>query len=324
VNKSKRKIICIVGPTASGKTGLGVKIAKKFDGEIISADSRQVFRGLDIGTGKDLGEYGDVKYHLIDICDPGDEFNLFDWLELAQKTIADIHKRGKIPVIEGGTGLYVQALVEGFALQQVKSRKIKVERYSRKQLEEKTVEELQEICNSLCAVSRSLDIKNPHRLIRSIERAQSYQVPAKKKPDYKVLQIGIKWPKDELDKRIDKRVEEWFEAGFEDELRSLLEKGVSLDWLNKIGLEYRILANYIYYQNLKEKNDNEKINTLIENCKLEIDNLSSFESMKEKMKILIHQYAKRQMTWFKRFPEIKWIEGKDYKKAEDLVEKFSS
>ena len=114
---NERKIIAIVGPTASGKTGWGVEIAKKFDGEIISADSRQVYRGLNIGTNKDLSDYGDIKYHLIDIKNPGEEFTLFDWLKLAREAIEDIFSRGKTPIIVGGTGLYVQALVEGFELE---------------------------------------------------------------------------------------------------------------------------------------------------------------------------------------------------------------
>ncbi len=120
-----KKIICVVGPTASGKTGLAVYLAKKFNGEIISADSRQVYRGLDIGTGKDLAEYDDIKYHLIDICKPEEDFNLFAWLELAQKTVKEILDRGKLPIIAGGTGLYVQAFIEGFILTQNVKRKTK-------------------------------------------------------------------------------------------------------------------------------------------------------------------------------------------------------
>lgn len=320
------KIICVVGPTASGKTGLGVRIAQEFNGEIISADSRQIYRGLDIGTGKDLNEYGNVKYHMIDICDPGEKFTVFDWVELAKKTIVDVQKRDKLPIIVGGTGLYIQALIEGFELKEIRNKKQRISniKYSRKQLEGKPLKELREIYKKLKIENCELkiDINNPYRLIRAIEKRQSGDRSSKVNPDYDVLQVGIGCPREKLNKKIDIRVEEWFKEGFYKEAEGLLNKGVNLEWFNKIGLEYKILANYIRYQELEENNNNLEIKKLIENCKLDIENLSSFESMKEKMKTSIHQYAKRQMTWFKRFPEIHWVENGQYGKVEKIVSLF--
>lgn len=294
--KKERKIVCIVGPTASGKTGWGVSVARKFNGEIISADSRQVYRRLDIGTSKDLQEYGDVKYHLIDIKNPGEEFTLFDWLKLAKETIEDVFARGKTPIVVGGTGLYVQALIEGFMLEKSEIRNPNVEKYSRQRLESKSLEELQSIYSNLLSRISNIDTNNSHRLIRAIERYQSGEEMTKKKPDFEVLQIAIYRPREELYERIDKLVDLWFENGFMEEVQGLLDSDVDPKWLEKIGLEYRILTKYI------------------------IDKSNDFEDMKQKMKFAIHAYARRQLTWFRRFPEIIWC--KDLKSAEKEIKKF--
>ncbi|MEI6144293.1 MAG: tRNA (adenosine(37)-N6)-dimethylallyltransferase MiaA [Candidatus Berkelbacteria bacterium] len=293
--KTRRRIIAIVGPTASGKTNWGVPIAKKFNGEIISADSRQVYRGLDIGTSKDIGEYGDVKYHLIDIKNPGEEFTLFDWLERVRVTIEEIFSRGKTPIIVGGTGLYIQALTEGFELE-VTSNKSQVTKYSRLELEKKSLKQLQNIFLKLDTCNLKPDINNPYRLIRSIEREQSGEIITKKEPDFEVLQIAIDRPREELYQRIDHGVEEWFKEGFTEEVKGLLDTGVDPKWLEKIGLEYRILTKYI------------------------IENQTDFEDMKQKMKFAIHAYARMQLTWFRRFPEIVWCF--DIESAEKEIKKF--
>ena len=348
----KRKIIAIVGPTASGKTAIGVKLAKEFNGEIVSADSRQIFRGLDLGTGKDLSEYNGVKYHLIDICDPEDEFNLFKYLELARLVIEDIFSRGKVPIIVGGTGLYVQALVEGFELKPMdvistpqlclraekssNKRSLHVGRddtggrgnneRGREQLNNLTIEQLQRILKDLKEQSfeKLVDKQNPHRLIRAIERAQSGEEMIKIKPDFEVLQIGLEWPREILNERIDRRVDERFKQGMLSEAEGLVEAGIDINWLVGLGLEYRIIGLYLLIQNLKFKiqNDNEKlkINKLIVNCKLKIENFESFNAMKQTLKVRSHQYAKRQMTWFKRFSEIVW--EIDYEKIAQLVKSF--
>jgi tRNA dimethylallyltransferase len=298
--KSGKKIICIVGPTASGKTGWGVAIAKKFNGEIISADSRQVYKKLDIGTGKDLEEYDEVKYHLIDICKPGEKFTMFDWLGRAHAAVEDILSRGKLPVVVGGTGLYVQSLVEGFEIQRSKIKdqndSLKCKIYSREELKAKTLKQLQNIFYKLPTTSYKLDMNNPHRLIRAIERAQSGEVVSKKKPDFETLQITIDLPRDILYERIDLRVEQRFEQGMLEEVKYLIASGVDKDWLLGLGLEYRVIGSYILNKN------------------------QSFEEMKQELKHKIHAFARRQLTWFRRFPEIIWC--KDLKSTEKEIDFF--
>lgn len=296
MNHKNRKIIAIIGPTASGKTGIGVKLAKEFDGEIISADSRQVYKGLDLGTGKDLVEFGDVKYHMIDICEPGERFTLFDYLPLARKAIKDVFKRGKVPIVVGGTGLYIQGIVEGFELKKSEiDSKHRI--LSREQLEKLTTLQLQKTLKKINSESyKKIDINNPHRLIRAIERAQEGNTPTKNKPDFEALQIGINWPRETLYSRIDKRVEERFEGGMLEEIEGLLKEEVCPEWLIGLGLEYREITNYVTQKTV------------------------SFEEMKQVLKYKIHQFSRRQMTWFKRFPEIVW--ENDYSKISKIVKDF--
>lgn len=311
----QRKITAIVGPTASGKTAVGVKLAKEFNGEIVSADSRQVFRGLDLGTGKDLQEYKGVKYHLINIKTPGEKFALFDYLPLARAAIEDIFSRGKVPIVVGGTGLYVQALVEGFEL---KSGVISAEagilkipdqvgddKYSREELNNKTIEQLQNILQELDieAYENLADQKNPHRLIRAIEKAQGGEVVTKLKPDFEVLQIGLEWSREELNKRIDKRVDDRFEQGMLEEVEELLKSGVDSEWLLKLGLEYKIITEFLI--NCHSEVEGRRISEILRSAQ-DDKTVVTFEEMKNLLKLRSHQYAKRQMTWFKRFPEIVW------------------
>ncbi len=282
---NRKKVVAIVGPTASGKTTVGVRLAKEFDGEIISADSRQVYCGLDLGTGKDLSEYDGVKYHMIDIVEPEEKMTLFDYLPLARAKIDDICDRGKLPIIVGGTGLYIQGLVEGFYLQKTKDKKQKIN-FLRKDLENKSADEL---CKILYEIDpdklEMVDKKNNHRLIRAIELAQEGLEPIKKKPDFEVLQIGIEVYRKELHERIDRRVDERFEAGMLEEVTGLLERGVSKEWLINLGLEYREITQYLADDSTDK----------------------SQEAMKQQLKYKIHQFARRQITWFKRFPEINWL-----------------
>lgn len=318
--KKERKIICIVGPTASGKTGWGVKIARKFNGEIISADSRQVYKKLDIGTGKDLEEYGDIKYHLIDICRPGEHFTMFDWLEKARMVIEDIFARGKTPIIVGGTGLYIQSLIEGFMLGKSEIRNPNVERYKREELEKKSIKELQKIIFKLKIENFKLDLNNPHRIIRAIEKAQSGEITTKKKPDFEALQIAIDLPRDVLYQRIDQRVEEWFEEGFIKEVRNLLDAGVDPKWLEKIGLEYRILTVCLLSHLELNFKSTKRITDPSNSADSQVRDERSFEDMKQQMKFAIHAFARRQLTWFRRFPEIVWCSN--IKSAEKEIKKF--
>ncbi|MCX6809923.1 MAG: tRNA (adenosine(37)-N6)-dimethylallyltransferase MiaA [Candidatus Berkelbacteria bacterium] len=325
---ARRKIICIVGPTASGKTGLGVYLAKKVGGEIVSADSRQVYKKLDIGSGKDLEEYGDIKYHLIDVVKPEEKFTMFDWLEKARIIIEDIFDRGKVPIIVGGTGLYVKALVQGFYItQKVKIKKYshnsKLKNFSREELDERSLGQLQEIAKKLGLNTEKLDFQNPRRLIRAIERKQEGIKITKKKPDFEALQIGISTPREDLYEKIDRRVESRFKDGMLEEVKRLIDSGVSTKWLLQLGLEYRIITEYLLCHPALDagsksidsrfrENDNKSGNKDGENDK--------FEEMKQELKWKSHGYARRQLTWLRRFPEIKWV--KDKKEAEKIAKDF--
>lgn len=300
----KRKIVVVVGGTASGKTRLGVILAKKFNGEIVSADSRQVYRGLDIGTGKDLKEYDNIIHHLIDVCDPEQKFTMFDWLELAKKSIESIFEKGKAPIVVGGTGLYVQALIEGFLLEKTNNSKLITNNYGRGTLDSKTKEELRVILKEFDSVAyEKIDTNNLRRLIRAIERAQSGERATKIKPNFEAIQIGVNTPREELYQKIDQRVDQWFADGIMGEVNDLISKGVDPNWLKSIGLEYRIIAQY-----LQDKPQDVRPSGAHEGL------------IKQEIKNKNHGYARRQMTWFRRFPEINWISNN--REAEKLVEKF--
>jgi tRNA dimethylallyltransferase len=364
----ERKIIAIIGPTASGKTGIGVRLAKELNGEIVSADSRQVFRGLNLGTGKDgepcgarqlpitnksqrlpfgaitsklpinnitieqlrphLRYIDNIPQWIIDVANPEEEFNLFKYLELARAAIEDIFSRGKTPIIVGGTGLYVQALIEGFQLKQIQNSKFKIQNYgaptsrgglSREQLSNFTIEQLNDILEKIDAEAfAKVDRKNPHRLIRAIERAQEGVTMTKVRPNFEVLQIGIDWPRDVLHERIDKRVDERFADGMLEEIAGLLNRGVDPKWLIGLGLEYRVITEYLlncHFDSVQpaEKSYAEDLSAIARDDK-------KFELMKQVLKLRIRQFAKRQMTWFRRFPEIVW--ENDCDKIIKMAKKF--
>jgi tRNA dimethylallyltransferase len=335
MSKIKKKVIAIVGPTASGKTSFGVRLAKEFNGEIISADSRQVYRGLDLGTGKDLDEYDGVPYHLIDIADPEEKMTLFDYLPLAREAIADVLSRGKLPIIVGGTGLYVQGIVEGFELQVAERQSVGVAEYSRQELDGKTVKELNEILDKIDPDKNlKVDRKNAHRLIRAIEMAQEGLTPVKIKPDFEVLQIGIDLPRDVLHEKIDKRVDTRFAEGMLEEVEGLIDRGVSTDWLIELGLEYRIMTEYILSKNNGQiSNIKYQVSHKVNNDQIEQPGFriksgmteqggrpQTFEEISQDLKFKSHQFARRQMTWFRRFPEINWLS--DYDQIKRFVKIF--
>jgi tRNA dimethylallyltransferase len=293
-----RKIITILGPTASGKTALGVYLAKKLDGEIISADSRQVYKGLDIGTGKDLSEYGKVKYHIIDICKPSEPFTLFDWLTLARKKIDELISAGKLPIIVGGTNLYIKALAEGFEVSKIETGKLKAKNYTREYLDRQSAEKLVRILQKLAPNSlKTIDQKNPRRLIRAIETAQSGQKPVKVKPDFEILQLGIKLPREELYNKIDTRVDKRFKEGMLEEVRTLVKSGVDKKWLVGLGLEYKIITNFL------ASGDRD------------------FAKMSQELKWKSHQYARRQLTWLNKNTNLIWVNNqtKALKKAKSFL-----
>jgi tRNA dimethylallyltransferase len=304
----KPKVLVILGPTASGKTSLAVKLAEKLSGEIVSADSRQVYRGMDVGTGKDLKEYKvkgkNIPYHLIDVARPMEEFNIAKYQKLALKAIEDILKRGKLPIIAGGSGLYLQALVDGYAL--VPS---KPDLKKRQELEALTVSELfnrlKKNKPDFAANLNNSDKNNGRRLVRYLEIAESgsNKKPTKKKLPYEFLVIGLQIDDDKMRERIYKRIVERLDN--EDmigEVERFLEDGVSSTWLNSLGLEYRHITWYLQ----------DKI---------------SYDEMIEKLALATYRFAKRQKTWFRRWEkqgrDINWLEQDNkLKEATDLVKKW--
>lgn len=276
-----QKVIVILGQTATGKSNLAVNIAKKINGEIISADSRQVYTGLDIGSGKvTKKEMAGIPHYLLDVANPKRKFTVAQYKKLADEKIIEIIKRKKVPIIVGGTGFYIDAVVNNIILPEVKPD-IKL----RKKLEKKTEIGLLKILKKLDSNrAKTIDTKNKVRLVRAIEIAQALgKVPVLKKesPKYEFIKIGIYAPIDLLKKRIEKRLLVRIKTGMLLEAKKLHKKGISWKRMEELGLEYRFMALHLQRKITKKE-------------------------MIEKLNIAINQYAKRQMTWFKRDKEIKW------------------
>ncbi|MFA6338714.1 MAG: tRNA (adenosine(37)-N6)-dimethylallyltransferase MiaA [Candidatus Paceibacterota bacterium] len=291
------KIIVVLGPTSSGKSDLAVSLAKKFNGEVISADSRQVYKGLDIGSGKiTKEEMQGVQHYLLDVVDPETKFTVSDFKKLAEKAISEILEKGKVPIICGGTGFYIQAIVDNVVLPEVNPNE-----ELRKELEGKSAEELLEILIKLDpARAENIDIKNPRRLIRAIEIAKNLgKVPDINKDfgKYEALQIGIETDQKELKERIYKRILTRVKSGMIEEVEKLHQEGLSWERLDELGLDYRYLARHLQGQITKEE-------------------------MIEKIYYEDWHYAKRQMTWFNKDKRIKWFELKNKEGIEGEVEEF--
>jgi len=292
------KLIVILGPTATGKTKLAVKLAQIFNGEIVSADSRQVYKGMDIGTGKDLADYGRLSYHLIDVASPKKRFSLSQYQKLAYQAIDNIIKRGKTPFLVGGSGLYIQAIVDDYQLADVKPDK-----KLREHLNMRTLEELQALAKKYKITLNQSDWNNKRRLIRHIEirRIRNKELRIKNSnPKYHCLLLGIKYPRDVINQRIDRRLKQRLEKeGLIDEVKKLRRQGLSWKKLDEFGLEYRFIAQYLR-------------------------DLLTYEQMTAKLSMAIHQFAKRQMTWFSAMDgqgkRIKWI--KSFGETKRLVSKF--
>ncbi len=281
------QVIVIVGPTASGKTSLAVSLAKKLRGEIISADSRQVYRGMDIGSGKDLKEYGKVPYHLIDIVSPKTNFTLAQWQKAAYKAIDDIVARGKVAIVCGGTGLYVQALVEGYTLPLDKNIQSKVSRVT---LQKLTLAQLLARLKKIDPKTyKIIDRNNRRRIERAVEiyyqtgKPKSQQEKPQK-PPYEFIMIGVKRSPEKLRERINQRLDQRLKQGMVAEVKRLHAQGVSWKRLESFGLEYRFVAHFL-----------QKKITRIE--------------MREQLQKAIWQFSRRQMTWFRRM-NVEWIETK--------------
>ncbi len=291
------KIIVILGPTSSGKSDVAIQLAQKFNGEIISADSRQVFKWLDIGSGKITPEEQKmVPHHLLDVVHPNDQFNASHFKKETDKIIANILIRKKNPILCGGTGFWIKSVVDNITYPKVKPN-LKL----REELEEKTTEELFEMLQKYDPErSKNIDAKNKIRLIRAIEICQTLgKVPKKQaNPQYQTLQIGISWPKEKLNERIETRLKDRFALGMIQEVEQLHEKyGITWKRIEEFGLGYLWIAKYFQGEIKKDE---------------------IFEKVYQAEK----NYAKRQMTWFQKDKRIIWLEK--YADIEKEVGKFLS
>ena len=291
------KIIAILGPTSSGKSDVAVLLAKKFDGEVISADSRQVYKGLDIATGKITEEeMRDIPHHMLDVADPKDQYSVAQFKREAEKIIDDILKRNKTPIICGGTGQYVDAITENYITPTT------LPNYElREELSGKTVEQLYSELLILDP-KRALDIdrNNPRRLIRAIEIAHDLGTVPKQEETplkYDALKIAISTDKETLRSRIEMRTQKRIDQGMIDEAKSLHENGLTFKRMRELGLEYKYLADYL-------------------------EGEITIDKLKQEIFFKDWQYAKRQMTWLKRDTNIHWFALSDMQKIFDEVKYF--
>lgn len=303
IKAKKPKVLVILGPTASGKTKLGVDLARKFNGEIISADSRQVFRGMDIGTGKDLEEYGKgktkVKYNLISIADPKEDFDLAKYQKLAFKAIENILKRKKLPIIVGGSGLYLQAIVDNYDLSSAgpdRAKRDELEKLGAPEL----FKQLKKLKPDFAKKLNNSDKNNPRRLARYLEIVESGgAIDRRLNSPYEFLILGLDFPNEVLRSRVSYRLLKRFEEGMIAEVQDLKKTGLSNERLESFGLEYRYINRHL-------------------NGEL------SYPEMIYELEIASYRFAKRQKTWFKRFEKqgglINWL--KDEKDADGLVAGF--
>lgn len=268
-------LLVITGPTASGKTARAVAAAKILSGEIISADSRQLYRGMDLGTGKDLEEYGSVPYHLIDIAEAGEKYNLHNWLSLYRQAHDEIMERGHMPILCGGTGLYIESALNNLRLPEVPENPS-----LRQSLQDKNLEELTEILSSMKRLHNVTDVDTCKRAIRAIEIESYYlEHPELREltvphPRTDAVIVGVDIDREARRERITARLHQRLERGMIEEVKGLLDSGVSADDLIYYGLEYKYLTLYL-------------------------TGILSREDMISQLEIAIHQFAKRQMTWFR-------------------------
>jgi tRNA dimethylallyltransferase len=299
--REHRNLLVVLGPTASGKTVLAVSLARKISGEILSADSRQVYRGMDLGTGKDLTEYdcgGDaVPFHLIDIRDPQEEFSVFAFQELFYPCFREILGRGRIPVLAGGTGLYLDAVLRRYRMAAVPEDQELRERLAGEPMESLRRRFLSFFPN----VHNSTDLLEPKRLIRAIEIAefsQAHPCDPEKTIAVSPLVIGIRCERNDLRRRITLRLRARLEAGMIEEVQRLRDRRIGWERIDAFGLEYRYIALYLQRKITKEE-------------------------MFQTLNTRIHQFAKRQETWFRRMERngvrIHWIEGADEEAALGLI-----
>lgn len=293
-----KKALVILGPTATGKSDLAVELALRFNGEVISADSRQIYKKLDIGTGKiTKEEMKGVPHHLLDITNVENRISVVDWQRVAEWTMQEIFKRGKLPIICGGTGFYIDSIMYDQTFPEVAPNE-----ELRQELENKTHEELiAMIPEEDKGILEKIDKKNKRKLIRIVEIIKSGQkitnLKKEKRADIDFLLIGLKLPPAEAREKINSRLDRRIEAGMIQEVQNLFNEGLSINRLKELGLEYRFLGMHI-------------------NKELSLD------KMKEILRIKIWQYARRQMIWFKRNKNINWFTPTDKEKISELVKNF--
>ena len=290
------KLIVIAGTNASGKSGLGVTLAEKYGGEVISADSRQVFRGLDLGSGKIRPEETrGVPHHLIDVCEPGDFFSMHDFQRLAYAAIDDVRARGRLPFLVGGTGLYIASVTEGYVMSDAApdlEYRDYLETFSTPALYDMLVAAVPDI---------EIERNNRNRVMRVLEKlhAGDDHVP-RSQPRYDCLKLGVTWEREVLKARIDERLERRLREGMIEEVQGLIDSGVPLEFLMKLGLEYRFIARYL------------------------TGDIPDRADMLEQLGNAIKKFAKRQMTWFKRDGDILWLDmtGDPVAQASEAIDAF--
>lgn len=290
------KVVAVVGTNASGKSALGVKLARALDAEIISADSRQVFRGLDLGSGKITPqEMEGVPHHMIDVREPGEFFSMADFQRMAYAQIGEILGRGRLPMIVGGTGLYVDSVLDGYLLSDQEP-----DLAYRAKLEERSTPELYAMLLRL-RPDAQVEKNNRNRVMRMLERLHDGDdATPGKQARYRSLRLGVSWPRDVLRERIDERIRMRLAQGMIEEVQGLLNSGVSPSFLLGLGLEYRFITRYLTGE-IPDKDD-----------------------MLAQLAQAIRKFAKRQMTWFRRNPDIVWLDmqGDPYHQALEAIQAF--
>lgn len=288
-------LITILGPTATGKTSIAAQLAKDFNGEILSADSRQVYKGMDIGTGKDLIEFqkNNVQYHLIDIVKPIEEYNLFRFKNDFQSAFESINSKGKLPILVGGTGLYISAILQSYKLPEINNEN------ELKKLRDLTFIQLKETLIKLKPRLHNVtDLSSKDRIIKAILVEQAREKVNPSFPNLLSLNIGISSEREEIKKRITERLKQRLAAGMIEEVEELLRKGVSPEKLNFFGLEYKFVSQYI-------------------------DGKLNYNDMFQRLNSAIHGFAKRQMTWFRKMEKegvkINWFPADDYLKVKSFL-----
>ena len=303
MKREKYNLIVILGPTASGKTRIAARLARNLGSEIISADSRQVYRGMDLGTGKDTSEFlvdgVTIPCHLIDVVDTDHEFNLFEYQKMFYRSFLDISERGLIPIMAGGTGLYIEAVVKDYRMLEVPE-----DSSLRGELQKMDMDAMRErLFKSNPALHNTTDTQDKSRLVRAIEIAEHSKMhefaEETEHPAIKPFIIGIRWERSVLRDRITARLKKRIDMGMIEEVKNLHNQGVNWEKLDSFGLEYRYVSRY-----LQGKMD--------------------FDEMFRELNTRIHQFSKRQMTWFRRMERqgivINWVDNADYDSIKRLIE----